>query len=101
MTPAEEVQLNKLYERGLTNGVPDLRLLDSEELKKIEPHCRVSLYLQIKWVILSFVFQGYKALHSPYTGIVDWSRVAHSYAEDIQNAGGSIHTNFEVCTYTV
>lgn len=84
VTPAEEVQLNKLYERGLTNGVPDLRLLDSEELKKIEPHCR-----------------GYKALHSPYTGIVDWSRVAHSYAEDIQNAGGSIHTNFEVNKFDI
>lgn len=43
-----------------------------------------------------FVLQGYKALHSPYTGIVNWSLVAHSYAEDIQNAGGVIHTNFEV-----
>ena len=45
---------------------------------------------------VSFVLQGYKALHSPYTGIVNWTQVAHSYAEDIQNAGGVIHTNFEV-----
>ena len=42
------------------------------------------------------MIQGYKALHSPYTGIVNWSLVAQSYAEDIQNAGGVIHTNFEV-----
>ena len=41
--------------------------------------------------------QGYKALHSPYTGIVNWTQVAHSYAEDIQNAGGTICTKFEVC----
>ena len=55
VTPAEEVQLNKLYERGLTNGVPDLALLDSEELKRIEPHCRVSVC--IHYIILE-VYDG-------------------------------------------
>ena len=95
VTPAEEVQLNKLYERGLTNGVPDLFLLNSEELKKIEPHCRVSIYTIVK-DDCSILIQGYKALHSPHTGIVNWSQVAHSYAKDIQDAGGVIRTNFEV-----
>lgn len=98
VTPAEEVQLNNLHERGLTNGVPDLSLLDSEELKKIEPHCRVSTYMINTMDNWSFVLQGYKALHSPHTGIVNWSQVAHNYAEDIQDTGGVIHTNFEVRT---
>lgn len=95
VTRAEEAQLHRLYERGLTNGVPDLSLLNSEELKKIEPYCRV----RVRYGGLLYrtcILQGYKALHSPHTGIVNWSRVAHSYADDIQSAGGVIHTNFEV-----
>ena len=45
VTQAEEPRLLKLYERGVVNGVKDLTLMDSEELKKIEPHCRVSVSL--------------------------------------------------------
>lgn len=36
------------------------------------------------------------ALDSPYTGIVDYRQVAQSYAEDFQEAGGTILTDFEV-----
>lgn len=42
VTQEEEPRLLKLHERGVANGVKDLTLLNSEELKKIEPHCRVS-----------------------------------------------------------
>lgn len=45
VTQAEEPRLLKLYERGIANGVKDLTLMDAEELKKIEPHCRVSMSL--------------------------------------------------------
>lgn len=40
--------------------------------------------------------QGELAIHSPYTGIVDWAEVARAYAEDFQASGGEIHTNFKV-----
>lgn len=36
------------------------------------------------------------ALDSPYTGIVNYKQVAESYAEDFQEAGGTILTDFEV-----
>ena len=42
------------------------------------------------------LLQGIQAIHSPYTGIVDWAQVARSYAEDFRTAGGDIYTNFEV-----
>ena len=34
-------RLKQLYERGVENGVRDLRLIGAEELKQLEPHCRV------------------------------------------------------------
>ncbi|XP_071413284.1 L-2-hydroxyglutarate dehydrogenase, mitochondrial isoform X2 [Pithys albifrons albifrons] len=40
--------------------------------------------------------KGLMALDSPYTGIVDYKQVAQSYAEDFQEAGGTILTDFEV-----
>ncbi|XP_065450055.1 L-2-hydroxyglutarate dehydrogenase, mitochondrial isoform X2 [Chrysemys picta bellii] len=36
------------------------------------------------------------ALDSPYTGIVNYRQVAQSYAEDFQEAGGAVLTDFEV-----
>ena len=40
--------------------------------------------------------QGVMALDSPYTGIVDWRRVALSYGADFEEAGGTVVTNYEV-----
>lgn len=42
------------------------------------------------------LLQGLMALDSPYTGIVNYKQVAQSYAEDFQEAGGTILTDFEV-----
>lgn len=36
-------RLKALYERGVENGVKDLRLVGPEELQDIEPHCRVAI----------------------------------------------------------
>ena len=38
----EASRLNGLYEKGLQNKVPDLRLIDGNEIKSIEPNCVVS-----------------------------------------------------------
>ncbi|XP_059952230.1 L-2-hydroxyglutarate dehydrogenase, mitochondrial isoform X2 [Mesoplodon densirostris] len=43
----EEIpRLKALYERGLQNGVQDLRLIQQEDIKKKEPYCR-SLLIEI------------------------------------------------------
>ncbi|XP_004454176.1 L-2-hydroxyglutarate dehydrogenase, mitochondrial [Dasypus novemcinctus] len=76
----EEIpRLRALYERGLQNGVPGLRLIPQEDIKKKEPYCR-----------------GLMAIDCPYTGIVNYRQVALSFAQDFQDAGGSIFTKFEV-----
>ncbi|XP_035865691.1 L-2-hydroxyglutarate dehydrogenase, mitochondrial isoform X3 [Phyllostomus discolor] len=40
--------------------------------------------------------KGLMAIDCPYTGIVDYRQVAVSFAQDFQEAGGSVLTNFEV-----
>ncbi|NWR25091.1 L2HDH protein, partial [Emberiza fucata] len=72
-------RLKALYERGLQNNVPGLKLIGAKEIQEKEPFCR-----------------GLMALDSPYTGIVDYKQVAQSYARDVQEAGGTILTGFEV-----
>ncbi|XP_050441338.1 L-2-hydroxyglutarate dehydrogenase, mitochondrial [Adelges cooleyi] len=71
-----------LYERGLENGTPDIRLVDEHDIKTIEPYCR-----------------GYKAIHSPHTGIVDWTTVTRHYAADFEKSGGQLVYNFGVKSF--
>lgn len=72
---AELPRLDELERRGRENQVPGLRRIDADEIAEIEPHAR-----------------GVAALHSPETGIVDFARVAASYAADVERAGGSVLT---------
>ncbi|XP_054683765.1 L-2-hydroxyglutarate dehydrogenase, mitochondrial isoform X1 [Grus americana] len=89
-------RLKALYERGLQNNVRGLRLIGAKEIQAKEPFCRV-LACMFLWLIGRFSFaQGLMALDSPYTGIVNYKQVAQSYAEDFQEAGGMILTDFEV-----
>lgn len=41
------------------------------------------------------------ALDSPYTGIVDWRRVALQYGQDFEEAGGTVAAEFEVTDISV
>jgi L-2-hydroxyglutarate oxidase len=66
-------RLNALETRARANGVPGLRRLDASEIADTEPHAR-----------------GVAALHSPATGVVDFTQVARGYARDVENAGGAI-----------
>lgn len=34
--------LNDLYERGLENGTPDIRMINKNDIKTIEPYCKVN-----------------------------------------------------------
>lgn len=72
-------RLQNLFERGQANGVEGLELIGPERLREIEPHCA-----------------GIRALWSPATGIVDYSRVAQEYAAEVRNAGGEVHTGREL-----
>jgi L-2-hydroxyglutarate oxidase LhgO/3-mercaptopyruvate sulfurtransferase SseA len=72
-------RLDDLMERGRTNGVEDLEMLNAEQIREREPHAR-----------------GIRAISSPTTGIVDWARVANSYAEDARAQGADFFLEHEV-----
>eukprot|EP00471_Norrisiella_sphaerica_P011555 CAMPEP_0184501628 /NCGR_PEP_ID=MMETSP0113_2-20130426/48165_1 /TAXON_ID=91329 /ORGANISM="Norrisiella sphaerica, Strain BC52" /LENGTH=426 /DNA_ID=CAMNT_0026890451 /DNA_START=133 /DNA_END=1413 /DNA_ORIENTATION=- len=71
--------LQTVYERGIENGVPGLEMISSEGIREIEPNAR-----------------GIKAIWSPETGIVDFQKVCHTYAQDVKKGGGSVSTGFKM-----
>ncbi|KAK6999209.1 L-2-hydroxyglutarate dehydrogenase mitochondrial [Biomphalaria glabrata] len=80
--PEELPRLDVLMERGLKNGVKDIRMVGPDAIKEIEPNC-VAL----------------KAIHSPHTGIIDWGLVTKHYGKEFEKRGGNIYTNYEVDTF--
>jgi len=81
--PDEIPRLDGLMERGLKNGVKDLKMVDAEGIREIEPNC-----------------VGLKAIHSPNTGIIDWGEVTKFYGKQFEKMGGKIYTNFEVTKFS-
>ncbi|MFL5517257.1 MAG: L-2-hydroxyglutarate oxidase [Gemmatimonadales bacterium] len=71
--------LAELERRGVENGVPGLRRLTASEIPEIEPHAT-----------------GAAALHSPETGIVDFSAVARAIAGEIRDRGATLQTGVTV-----
>jgi L-2-hydroxyglutarate oxidase len=76
---AELPRLDELERRGVANGVPGLERIGPARLREIEPHAR-----------------GIAALHSPNTGIVDFTAVARAYAEDLHDGGAALAYGCEV-----
>jgi L-2-hydroxyglutarate oxidase len=76
---SELAGLDELERRGRENRVPGLRRLDADGLREIEPHAR-----------------GAGALHSPETGVVDFVKVAHALAADLEAEGVSVQPGCEV-----
>ena len=76
---ADLARLDELERRATANGVPGLQRLGPAELREIEPEAT-----------------GLAALHSPQTGIVDFSAVAAAYARDVEATGGEIRTGVNV-----
>lgn len=72
-TEDEVPRLRELHRRSVANGVPAVELIGPERLRELEPHVA-----------------GVRALHSPQTAVVDFSRVADAYADDVRAAGGEI-----------
>lgn len=76
---SELSELEKLYKRGIENGLTGLKMIDAAELKEYEPHVA-----------------GIKAIVVPQTGIIDYKLVAKKYLENIEKLGGEIKFNFKV-----
>ncbi|CAO3594592.1 unnamed protein product [Absidia cylindrospora] len=66
----EHKTVEKLLETGTLNGVKDLQVLNSEEIRQLEPNV-----------------VAYSALYSPNTGIVDYGLVAQCIASEIVQTG--------------
>ncbi|XP_067932012.1 L-2-hydroxyglutarate dehydrogenase, mitochondrial-like isoform X2 [Watersipora subatra] len=82
-TETEELErLAGLYERAKINNVPDVRMVEKNEIKDIEPHC-----------------QGLRAIHSPHTGIVDYHGVTNTLVRLFKEDGGFSYTNFKVTSF--
>ena len=78
----DETELDPLAElerRGHENEVPGLRRIATAEIREIEPHAT-----------------GVAALHSPATGVVDFTEVAASFGRDLGASGGSVATGSPV-----
>lgn len=79
-TSKEELpQLDRIYQRGVANGLQGLKYLSREEFRAIEPHC-----------------EGVKAIQVPQTGIIDYPGVAKKLAELFLDLGGEIFFQKEV-----
>jgi (S)-2-hydroxyglutarate dehydrogenase len=73
-TQEEELpRLQELKKRGEVNGLTGLRLIDSGELRELEPHAA-----------------GLQALLVPSTGVTDYAAVCEKYAELITRQGSTV-----------
>ncbi len=71
--------LEKLYDRGVENGLDGIKYLSQKELLEYEPTAA-----------------GIKAIWVPQTGIVDYKQVSIKLAEQIIKLGGTIATGEKV-----
>ncbi len=76
---SEIPRLMKLYDRGLKNNIPNIKLLDEDEIKELEPHTI-----------------GIKGIHVPSTGIIDYQDVCNACVNTIEQNGGKIQLNSKV-----
>lgn len=72
-------ELDKLYKRGLDNGLDKISLLNADEAREIEPNVNVV-----------------KAIKVPYTGIIDYTLVTEKLAELFIKMGGEVFTGHKV-----
>lgn len=71
--------LSMIEERGLQNGLTNLKRLTSEEVNEYEPY-----------------INGIAGIHVPQTGIIDYTAVSLKYAEKFQLLGGVIQLGQKV-----
>lgn len=79
--PEELPQLDAIFQRGLENGLPDIRFIGPQEITEIEPFC-----------------VGIKGIWVPYTGIVDFPATCRALAARllVSNPRNQLLTNSAV-----
>lgn len=79
-TNQDEVQtLRMLEQRGIENGLSELKHLNQNEIKNYEPYAT-----------------GIEAIYVPYTGIIDYVSVCNKLSDLIKERGGTINLNSKV-----
>jgi (S)-2-hydroxyglutarate dehydrogenase len=78
-TAREQAALQDIYDRGMANRVPGLRLVAREEIPELEPHAC-----------------GLAGIHSPTTAITDFAAVAACLANEVVRLGGEVTTSAQV-----
>lgn len=71
--------LDNIYKRGIENGLKGLELLNSREIKEIEPNA-----------------VGIKAIRVPQTGITNYKLVAEKYKELLEEKGADFYFEHKV-----
>ncbi len=71
--------LQTIYDRGIENGLPDSTFVAGEDIPRYEPHCR-----------------GLRAIHVPYTGIIDYPALVARLLERVRTMGGEVRHGFGV-----
>lgn len=71
--------LEQIFQRGIQNGLSEIKKIDAEEVREIEPYCNAIGGI---WV--------------PQAGIIDFRFLATRLRQLIENAGGRIITGFKV-----
>lgn len=72
--------LNKLFANARANRIEGIEIVTKERVEQIQPGCTKAI----------------EAIWSPNTAIVDWQKVALSYAGDFEQMGGTIIKGFTV-----
>lgn len=75
----ECIKLNELFDRGIKNGLKNLKKLNNKQINEIEPYVN-----------------GVEAIHVPQEGIVNYKKVIQKLSELILSKGHSIYTNEKV-----
>ncbi len=79
---ADMEHIKALYDRGNANGVPDLRLLTSSQVRELEP--------KVSQNVLG-------ALHAPSAGVIDPMGLTVALAEIAVENGAELHLSSRVC----
>lgn len=70
--------LDNIYKRGLENGLSEIKYVEKEDIASYEPYMR-----------------GIRAVHVPYTGIIDYTEVCLKLGEWVTKWGGEIYTGYK------
>lgn len=72
-------RLEKIYDRGLQNGIEGIEMIGRERLRELEPYV-----------------EGVQAIHVPCSGIVDYKGMCEKLRELIEEMGGEVSFGHEV-----